>query len=223
MLYGYPTYVADCLAFLDNFHLRQVDWVGTSMGGIIGMMLASQAQNRIRRLVLNDIGSFLKKEALERIYAYIRTMPNRFSNREEAEHYYRTNFAPWGITDEAHWSHFLSHSMHPEADGSYRPLCDPAIAEPLAALSQDYTQVDDVNLSDIWSQILIPTLILRGENSDILDETTVEAMRRTNPRALGVTIAGCGHAPALATGAQVQRVSHFLHGAAGATATAIGI
>ena len=222
MLYGYPTYVADCLAFLDNFHLRHVNWVGTSMGGIIGMMIAAQGNERIRRLVLNDIGSFLKKEALSRIYGYVSTLPTQFASREEAENYYRTNFAPWGIVEDAHWAHFLTHSTKANADGTHSPLCDPAIAEPLAAISQNYTQVDDINLAEIWDKIILPTLILRGEDSDILDQETVNAMRRTNPHAHAATIANCGHAPALAAPDQIMRISQFLCTPVGAI-PAIGI
>ena len=222
MHYSYPTYVADCLAFLDNFHLRNIDWVGTSMGGIIGMMLAASSKHRIRRLVLNDIGSFLNKAALQRIYGYVQNIPESFANHEAAEAYFKANFAPWGITEDAHWQHFMQHSIAAQADGSYRMLCDPAIAQPLAAISENFTKVEDINLADIWSQLLIPTLILRGADSDILDEVTIEAMKRTNPDTNSMTFEGCGHAPALATEYQIGYIARFLQGS-GSAVRAIGI
>ncbi len=97
MGYNYASYVADCLAVLDNFHIRDVEWIGTSMGGIVGMMLAASNPKRIKKLVLNDIGALLSKEALARIYDYVRTMPTQFETRAEAESYLRNAFAPWGI------------------------------------------------------------------------------------------------------------------------------
>lgn len=210
MHYHYGTYVADCIAFMDNFHLRNVDWVGTSMGGIIGMMLQAANTKRIRKLVLNDIGSLLTKEALQRIYAYVASMPQHFASLSEAEGYYRKNFAPWGITDEAVWQHFLAHSVRETADGRVEVLCDPSIAAPLRATTHNFTEVADVNLAEIWLKIQIPTLILRGETSDILMPFTVDAMKSTNPKASSITVAGCGHAPALATPEQIALITDWL-------------
>jgi len=210
MHYHYGTYVADCLALLNMFHLRNVDWIGTSMGGLTGMMLAAANPGRIRKLVLNDIGSFLNKEALQRIYGYVQTIPGRFATRGEAEAYMRKNFAPWGITEEAHWQAFIAISLRDNADGSCQLLCDPNIAVPLAAASNNFTEITDVNLAEIWLKLKIPVLILRGEDSDILLPYTVDAMKSTNPRAQSHTIAGCGHAPALASAEQLNIISQWL-------------
>jgi pimeloyl-ACP methyl ester carboxylesterase len=222
MLYGYPTYVADCLALLDNFHLRHVDWVGTSMGGIIGMMIASTHPERVRHLVLNDIGSYLGKEALQRIYGYVRNLPQQFTSAAEADRYFRNALAPWGIDSDAQWQHFLRHSYRTAEDGICIPLCDPLIAESLRALSQDFTHIEDINLADIWSPIRIPCLILRGEYSDILDSLTLDAMKRTNPNAHTATVQGCGHAPALADRSQIALITQFLSRSSG-TIRAVGI
>ena len=213
MHYHYGTYVADCLALLNIFHLRNVDWIGTSMGGIIGMMLAASNPGRVRKLVLNDIGSFLEKSALERIYSYVRTIPISFANRAEAEAYLRKNFAPWGITEETHWQAFIAISLREAEGGAWQLLCDPNIAVPLAVASNNFTEITDVNLAEIWLKLKIPALVLRGESSDILMPYTVDAMKSTNPRAESRVIAGCGHAPALASPEQLSLISQWLKSA----------
>lgn len=210
MAYNYATYVADCVAVMSNFHMRSVDWVGTSMGGIIGMMVAAYHPDRIRRLVLNDVGTFLSKEALGRIYKYVGEMPTVFPDRAAAEAYVRVNFAPWGITDEVHWQHLIAHSVAQNADGSWRYLCDPRIAEPLRAASGNFTQVEDVNLAEVWDKVRVPAYIIRGETSDILQEETVSAMRRINMRAETITIPAVGHAPALMDSQQIGLVANWL-------------
>lgn len=210
MAYNYATYVADCVAVMSNFHMRAVDWVGTSMGGIIGMMVAAYHPDRIRRMVLNDVGTFLSKESLGRIYKYVNELPTSFPDRAIAEAYVRTNFQPWGITEEVHWQHLINHSLAQNADGTWRYLCDPRIAEPLKAASGNFTKVEDVNLAEVWDKVRVPTLIIRGETSDILQEETVSAMRRLNIRADAVTIPNVGHAPALMNSEQIALVTNWL-------------
>ncbi len=209
MGYNYASYVADCLAVLDNFHIREVEWIGTSMGGIIGMMIAASNPKRIKKLVMNDIGASLSAAALARIYDYVRNMPTHFATREEAEAYLRNAFAPWGITDAAIWNRFVDTSLI-DRDGQLRYACDPAIAVPLAAGSKNFTEVVDVNLSPIWNEVQTPTLIIRGANSDILSEETVKAMRSTNLNAQSITYSNVGHAPALMTEADTRPILHWL-------------
>lgn len=209
MGYNYASYVADCLAVLDNFHLREVEWIGTSMGGLIGMMVTAQQPARIKKLVMNDIGAFLSKAALQRIYDYVRTMPSSFMNRAEAEAYLRTAFAPFKITDADVWAKFVASSLI-QRDGAVRYACDPAIAVPLAAGSKNFTEVADVNLSAIWNEVQTPTLILHGEESDVLSADTISAMRATNINTESVTFPGIGHAPPLMTSEQTRPVLNWL-------------
>ena len=208
--YNYASYVADCLAIMDNFHLRGVEWIGTSMGGIIGMMLAAANPGRIRKLVLNDIGIRLSAEALQRIFTYVSSMPTRFASLAEGDAYLAENFKPFGITGTEFWADFVKTSFLPNEDGSFRYACDPAIATPLREATQNFTEVRDVNLADFWDKIDIPTLILRGAESDILSPETVRVMCSTNMRADAVTIEGVGHAPALMTDAQIRIVNGWL-------------
>ncbi len=208
--YNYASYAADCLAILDNFHIRTVDWIGTSMGGIIGMIIAAQHTDRIRKLVLNDVGMKIPKEALGRIYEYVHGMPRRFATREEADAYLRVVFAPFNITDPTLWTEFVDHSLLPHEEGGFKLACDPNILEPLRIASKDFSDVADVSLTDIWEQIRQPTLILRGELSDILSEETVRAMKATHPRAESVAIPNVGHAPSLMEGGQISTVVNWL-------------
>jgi len=207
--YNYASYVADCLAIIDNFHLREVEWIGTSMGGIIGMMLAATNPTRIRKLVMNDIGALLSAAALTRIYEYVRTMPTEFADRNAADAYLREAFRPFNITNETLWQRFVDTSLI-ERDGQLRYACDPAIAVPLAMGSKNFTEITDVNLSPIWNSIQTPTLIIRGAQSDILSDETVSAMRATNLNAEGITYPNVGHAPALMTDDQTQPILHWL-------------
>lgn len=211
--YNYGSYVADCLAVLDNFHLRGVEWVGTSMGGIIGMIIAAKHSDRIKKLVLNDIGSFISAKALGRIYDYVRAIPSSFANFSEADAYLSGIFAPFGITDSAQWEHFSEHSVQRLENGRVRLAVDPAIAEPLRQASHDFTEVHDVHLGEVWKEVDQPTLILRGALSDVLDAETVSAMRSTHLLAETATIEGVGHAPSLMDPAQIRRVLQWLQGA----------
>lgn len=209
MEYNYTTYVTDCLALMNNFHLKGVDWIGTSMGGIIGMMIAANFPGRIRKLVMNDIGSHLSAVALKRIYSYIGTVPTHFDRREEGEAYLREIFAAFRITDDAVWQHFFEHTLEPHA-GGFRLRFDPAVATPIRSQTNNFEDTRDVSLADVWEKVKIPTLIIRGSESDILDETTVKAMRSTNPKALEYVVQGVGHAPMLDSPAQYQRVLDWL-------------
>lgn len=209
MEYHYGTYVADCLALLNNFHLKGVDWIGTSMGGIIGMMIAANVPGRISKLVMNDIGSHLNGPALVRIYNYISTVPRRFASRAEGEAYLREVFASFHITDDAVWQHFFDHTLQ-EHDGAFRLRFDPAIADPIRMQTNNFEDTRDVSLADVWEKVRIPTLIIRGSESDILDETTVKAMRSTNPKAQEYVVQGVGHAPMLDSPKQYQRVLDWL-------------
>lgn len=210
--YTYATYVGDVLSILDNFHWRQVDWIGTSMGGIIGMSIATLQPARIRKLVLNDIGATLKKQALERIFSNVRNMPSRFTTREEGVRYLREAYAGFGLKSDSEWEQFARISLQQTGDGGWRLLCDSRIAEPIARDTKNYTEISDISIADLWKTIRIPTLVLRGALSDILDIETVNAMRATNLQAEWVTIENVGHAPALMDPFQIQLVSDWLLG-----------
>lgn len=207
--YGYPLYVGAMAALIARLNVACVDWVGTSMGGIIGMMLAAQKETPIRRLVLNDIGAFIPKASLARIGTYVGADPD-FADLAAAEAYLRRVHAPFGRLSDAQWRHLAQHGTRAGADGRLRLHYDPAIAVAFTA-----KQPDDVNLWPVWDTVSCPTLILRGANSDLLlPETLAEMKTRGAAAAAGkvetAEIADCGHAPALMAADQIALVSRFL-------------
>lgn len=202
--YGYPTYLKHAHAFLEYRGLEQVDWVGTSMGGFLGMMLAAEDESPIRRLVLNDIGPFIPKEALDRIGRYVGKDP-RFANLQEALAYFQEVHAEFGVPDEAAWSELVLHSVNREENGSYSLHYDPAIGDPFQE------PMRDVEAWDLWDRITCPVLVLRGAESGLLTRETAEEMTRRGPKAELVEFAGCGHAPALMAEDQIAVVHDWLN------------
>ncbi len=210
--YTYATYIEDCKFLLQNFHLRQVDWVGTSMGGIIGMLIASSDTRTmpfIRRLVLNDVGSFIPKQALTHIYSYVDALPKNFPTREEAADYIRRNYTEFGISEER-FDAFIDRSIEESAEGGFRLRADPEIIAPIRHDTEHFTKVNDVNLNTAWEEIRLPTLIIRGANSRLLLPETVQAMKASNLRASSIEYKGCGHAPALEDARQISDILDFL-------------
>ncbi|MBL8839761.1 MAG: alpha/beta hydrolase [Alphaproteobacteria bacterium] len=208
--YGYPLYLAAAASVIARLDVERLAVVGTSMGGLIGMMLAAQTGTPVARLVVNDVGPFIPKAALERIMAYIGLDP-RFPTLARLEAALRQVHAPFGRLSDAQWQHLAIHGAAPVA-GGWRLHYDPAIAKPLAAQPPA-----DVVLWPVWDRIACPTLVLRGSESDLLlPETAREMTARGAAAAAGqvrvVEIAGCGHAPALMADDQVALLRGFLAG-----------
>ena len=203
--YGYPQYCADMAALVAHLGVAEVDWLGTSMGGLIGMMLAARPGTPIRRLVLNDVGPFVPRAALERLRDYVGDDP-RFGSMAEVEGYFRRVLAPFGPLSDEDWRHVARHGAS-LADGAYRLRYDPAIGVPLKV-----PVIRDVDLWALWDQVACPTLVLRGERSDLLLPETAREMKARGPRAELVEVPGAGHAPALMAGEQIAAVRDWLRG-----------
>ena len=201
--YAMPTYVGQLGQWLARLELDAVDWIGTSMGGLIGMAMAAGENPPIRRLVLNDIGPFVDREALVQIQSYLELEP-RFATLDEAESHLRFIHAPFGPLTDAQWRHLTYHSVVADGDG-WRLHYDPAIKAPYAALAED-----DVALWELWDQIHCPTLVLHGRDSVILKAKTCEEMRERGPRAEVAHFAGIGHAPALMSEDQISTIERWL-------------
>lgn len=207
-LYAVPQYCADLVTLLARLNVEQVDWLGTSMGGLIGMALAAQPGNPIRRLILNDVGPVLTATALARIGEYLGTAP-RFDDMAQAEQYVRTVSAPFGPHTDAQWRQLTEHVVRRAADGKIEFAYDPGIAQPFRA-DQQRGGGQDVVLWPLYDAIACPTLLLRGAQSDLLTLQTAQAMSERGPRAQVVEIPGVGHAPTLMTEAQIVPVREFL-------------
>ena len=186
-LYQPPNYVvalAHLLAFID----RPVHWIGTSLGGICGMIAAAAPGNPIVRMVLNDIGPFIPAAALAHIGTYVGAMP-RFANLGEAESYFRNVHAPFGALTGAQWRHMAQTSVRNLPDGAMTLHYDPAIAAPFRSAAPQ-----DADLWPLWEAITAPMLVLRGAHSELLLPETLERMA---DKATTHVVAECGHAPAL--------------------------
>lgn len=208
--YGFPVYLADMITLIARLDVETVHWVGTSMGGIIGMMLASQPQTPITRLVLNDVGPVITASSLIRIGQYVGTAP-RFPGMAEAEAWIRQVSAPFGPLSDAQWRHLTTYSVRPidDAQGGFSMVYDPGIGDAF----RNTPIVVNVDLWPIYDAVRCPTLALRGAESDLLEHETFAAMANRGPRAQTVEFAGVGHAPMLMDPAQIAVVWEFLRAA----------
>lgn len=204
MDYGYPVYMAVVKTLVAQLGVKQLDWVGTSMGGLIGMMLASQPDSPVRRLVLNDVGPFIPQKALERIVDYVGNTC-RFNNLDEAEHYLRQIHASFGPLSAEQWRHLAVHSTRILDDKTLALHYDPAIALALRAVPPR-----DVDLWALWDAVRSPALVLRGSDSDLLSLATAEEMLRRGPKVKVVEVQGVGHAPALMADNQINVIKNWL-------------
>lgn len=199
-------YAAIARSLVDQLGLKDFSWVGTSMGGAIGMHLAGGAlKQRIDRLVLNDIGPRLGASAVQRIRSYAGN-PARFDRVSDLEQYFREVYKPYGWLSDEQWLALTEFSTRRTDDGKLTPHYDPAMVMQFEHHPNDY------ELWESYDRIVAPTLCLRGETSDLLLPEVAEEMRSRGPRAVVVTVAGCGHAPALNVPEQIGLVRRFLNG-----------
>jgi pimeloyl-ACP methyl ester carboxylesterase len=202
--YGFPQYLADMTSLIARLDVTEVDFVGTSMGGLMGLMMAALPGTPVHRLVINDVGPFIPAAALERIGTYLGGDPV-FSDLTAAEAYVRQVHAPFGSLTDDQWRHLTEHSLRPVEPGAYRLAYDPRIAE-----RPDETPIADVDLWAQWDAVACPTLVLRGAHSDLLLAETAREMSQRGPRTKVVEIPGCGHAPALMDKDQIAVVVDWL-------------
>ena len=217
MGYQLPTYVADAVALLGELRRQQpdarIDWVGTSMGGLIGMAVAAQPALSIGRLVLNDVGPIIQLEALQRIGAYLGQNPS-FDSEQQAVDYLASISQDFGPHTPEQWR-ALSLPMLREREGRWYLHYDPALAQPVKALLQSPNPEEAVRqgeaaLWQLYDAIACPTLLLRGAQSDLLSEATVAQMQARGPHPAYVRFEGVGHAPTLVADNQIAAVRDFL-------------
>ena len=203
MDYVAPVYLGTLTALIAASGADTVAWVGTSMGALLGIIAAAQPDTPVARLVVNDAGPVIEPAALARIGQYFGTDPS-FATYAELEAYVRTVSATFGPLTDAQWDHVVRTNARQRPDGSWGVGYDPAIALPFRA------QPAGANLWPLWDAIRCPTLVLRGERSDLLSRETAQAMSERGPRPRVVEIAGVGHAPTLLPCDQVDIVVEFL-------------
>ena len=203
--YTIPAYCRHAIELLDRLDIAQCRWVGTSLGGLIGMALAGTPETapRVQRLVLNDVAPRLNQTAIERIIAYV-TMVPEFATMAAFEGFLRTVYAPFGQLSDAEWRLMAETSMRRRDGGRISPHYDPAVMRVF---------VEQFQVFDMWAifdAITCPVLALRGETSDLVEPQVAEEMTRRGPRARLVSIPGCGHAPALNVPEQIALLDGFL-------------
>lgn len=202
--YNYPQYVADTRLLLAELQVDQVDWIGTSMGGLMGMMLAAAPDNPIKRMVINDVGPYITKESLMRIRDYV-GLNLWYRDWDSYDAAFRKRFASFGVKTEGEWEHMARISAEHLPDGRYRLNYDPKI---VAGITNSAT-LTDVDLWPLWAMIRQPILILHGADSDVLSHETLEKMM-VGKQAQAVSFAGVGHAPALLSADQISVVRTWL-------------
>ena len=200
--YAFPTYLTTLTALIAASGATSVDWVGTSMGGLLGIVIAAQPGTPISRLVVNDVGPAIEPAALARIGEYVGADPT-FASEGEFLAYVRA-ISPFGPHDDAQWEHLAHTTMSRRPDGRFGFVYDPGIAVPFREASAP------PNLWPLWDAIASPTLLLRGAESDLLSATTAREMARRGPKPRLVEFADVGHAPSLLVPDQVAAVVDFL-------------
>jgi pimeloyl-ACP methyl ester carboxylesterase len=195
---------------------KRIDWVGTSMGGLIGMLLAAKSGSPIRRLVLNDVGPFVPWGSLYRLKGYVGG-GRSFPSVAAAESWVREACAPFGRLTDKQWRHLARHSVQQAGKGDYRLRYDPGISQALSGHSDPEFPMGPqflagVDLWSIWAQVRCPVLVLRGADSDVLSRHTLARMQAEKPDVKVVEFDGAGHAPALMDHDQIAAVTRFLLG-----------
>ena len=210
--YGIPSYSADMLALLAQLKPQTLDWVGTSMGGLIGMAVCAHAKAlgaEVRRLVLNDVGPVLEWQSLLRIGAYLGKQMH-FDSEQQAADALWSIASSFGPHTPAQWLELSRHMLKPDPQGGVRLHYDPAIALPFQGVTQEQTVQGEAALWGLYDAITAQTLLLRGAESDLLSEPTAQQMTQRGPRARLVEFAGVGHAPTLVADDQIAVVASFL-------------
>ncbi|MFZ5557783.1 MAG: alpha/beta fold hydrolase [Pseudomonadota bacterium] len=219
--YSFALYQADAAALLARVtapapgRAARVDWVGTSMGGLIGMLLAAQPNSPIRRLVLNDVGPLVPWLALARLKGHAPAGAQRFADLDEVEAYLRRACASFGPLEDHHWRHLASHGAQLNDDGSYRLAFDPEAVSVLRRSAAQGLPLGPawhlgIDLWRVWDAIRCPVLVLRGGESDLLPDSIAREMQVRGPGARVVEFPGVGHAPWLMSDDQVDVVQRFL-------------
>ena len=200
--YVFPVYLSALTALIAAAGADTVDWVGTSMGGLLGIVMAGMRNSPVTRLVVNDVGPVIEPAGLARIGAYVGLDPT-FATRDEIAAYMR-GISPFGALSEQQWTHLVDHVVAERPDGRYGFVYDPGIAVPFREAAAP------VDLWPVWDAIRCPTLLLRGADSDLLSPRTARDMASRGPRPRLVEFPGVAHAPTLLVDDQVEAVVGFL-------------
>lgn len=210
--YNYPQYIQDLVALLARLNVSEIDWIGTSMGGLIGMLLASFEKTPIRRLIMNDVGPMIPKSAIDRLKTYA-SIKLTFQSREEAESIVRKIFAPFGTLPEDRWQHLFKNTLIQEPQGTFGLNYDYHAAQDKK--SEAFAQQDEAGnilFWEYWEKVLCPVYVIQGAQSDILTHELVQEMtqRKKGAPLDTVLIKDAGHAPSLMVPDQINSIKDWL-------------
>lgn len=199
--YNYGSYVNQLGGLLAHLNVQRLQWVGTSMGGILGTVLAAAPHTPITKMVISDVGPVIDKRVLQRIGEYLGKAPT-FDSLAQVEKYLREVHSGFGNLSDRQWLHLAEHSSHEEA-GHWQLNYDPAVASAFADISED------IDLTPVWQQVQCPLLVLRGADSEVLPSEVAEGIAQ-HPNVTLREFAGVGHAPMMMSADQIDVVSCFL-------------
>jgi pimeloyl-ACP methyl ester carboxylesterase len=207
--YALPQYVADMVVLMARLNASQLDWVGTSMGGLIGLALASLPGSPLRRLLLNDVGPSIELDAVQRIGSFVGQQMH-FASVEEGARAIHAVSQGFGRFTEAEWLALNRPMFKPEGAGNgVRLHYDPAIGQNLRAVKAAVVAAGEVQLWDAWDRLSLPVMVIRGADSDLLSSATATSMTLRGPKARLVTLPGVGHAPMLDRAEQLAPLLAF--------------
>lgn len=209
--YQIPQYVSDMVTLLARLDAQTVHWFGTSMGGLIGMGLASLPESPIKKLVLNDVGPILNLEALARIGQYI-GQAVRFPTFDEAARYIREMSVSFGLHTEDEWHKLAADVLRQDKDGQWIRHYDPGLAMPFKSATPESVRQGEAMLWSAYDAIACPTLLIRGVQSDLLSRDTAQAMTQRGPKAQLIELPDAGHAPTFVHADQIAIARVFLLG-----------
>ncbi len=206
--YQLPQYVSDMVTLIARLDVTQVDWFGTSMGGLIGMGVAALKGNPIRKMMLNDIGPTINFAALMRIAQYM-GKEVRFPTFEAGVDYIRTIAAPFGPHSDEQWNKLAGDVLRQQKDGQWSRHYDPAISQAFSTFTEENAAQSEAALWAIYDSIQCPVLLVRGSESDLLSRETADLMTQRGPRAALTELAGIGHAPTFMQPEQIALARDF--------------
>ena len=204
LAYDYNQYTIDALMIIARTGANKVSWLGTSMGGLLGMALASLENSPIEQLILNDVGPFVPKSALMRIADYVGNPPC-FDTSEELDHYIRTIYAGFGELTNEQWQHITHYGQRVLENGQLSLNYDPGIAQAFKS-----KPLEDIDLWPVWKNIQQRTLIIHGADSDLLEPSTAKKMIKTHAKSTLLQIPNTGHSPALMNHADINAIERWL-------------
>lgn len=204
--YIYDTYINDILTLLEYLKIDKVDWIGTSMGGLIGMFLNLKYPSIIKKFVINDVGAFIPSDSLRKIAKYVIFGQRNFANFTEVLIHVKENYAGFGNLNDEQWEHLAKHTVILTENGEYILHYDPNISY----VVRSFPNINDVDLWAIWQEIKCQTLLIHGENSELLSLETITKMLAIKPDLNVIHIPETAHAPSLMTLNQINLIKNWL-------------